>query len=166
MIIKVEFDGHNITLYKDGKPVFKGYKLITPSDFNKKPYSNYKMHMPDNAVAAIGASNKTQWISADTLNKAEKAINNYNDQPSVRLPRERNALRSLIQDLYSKWDYAREQDFNNDIGLHSSSDVDKEIQQAEKNLVEFDKIHPEIKAEFDKEQEEKTARNIQSALNS
>ena len=89
----------------------------------------------------------------------------YYDRPEIRLPREREQLVCAVNAAWAEVTYQRERDYNNDIGFHASPAAEKIAKTAELALKEFDAANPEIATKIATEESEKTARQIQSALN-
>jgi hypothetical protein len=154
-----DYLGNYITLTRDGETLLSAYEYIDKERW-MKPYNP-----PEGTAALLKGRGKIQPIGQITADLISEALIDFNNLDEIRLPRERENLRMAISTAYDKFSYLREQDYNNDIGFHASPAAEKEIEDAEKALKEFDKTHPEFAAKIAKEKAAKTERQIQSALN-
>jgi hypothetical protein len=151
-----KYRGKFITLLKDGKEVASGNEFYRDAKFIK---------LPEGAVSALRDCDTYQALGPITTDAIIECLDEYNDHPEIRLPRERQALVSAIGGAWDNWSHQRERDFDNDIGFHNSPKAEKSAKDAEQALKDFDKANPELAAKIAKEKAKETERSIQSALN-
>ena len=154
-----DYLGKYITLTKDGETIAEAYEFIN-EDRWMAPYNP-----PEGTAALLKSNARIQPIGQITADLISDAFADFNNLDEIKLPHDRNELKMAISMAYDKFSYLREQDYNNDIGFHQSPAAEKEIEEAEKALKEFDKKHPEFAAKIADEEAAKTERQIQSALN-
>ncbi len=144
----------SITLEKGDTKLEGSHLFYKHHDMPATAKSGLKLF--DGHAAALGAA------ATDLI---ESTIAEFKNKPEIKIPAARAELVDAISIAYDKFDYAREQDYDRDIGFLTSPGAEKEIEQAEKELKDFDIAHPEYAAKIAAEKAAKTARQIQSALN-
>ena len=137
----------------------------------KRPGGNIETIVTsENVRYLLGTNQKAQEAATKATREAGKgqvlSFTLISEDMPMTDKEQRDYLVMEIGDAYSKFDYLREQDYNNDTGFHKSAPVELEIKAAEQALKDFDIANPELKAEIDAVKREKIARDIQSCLNS
>ena len=159
----------------DGEPVFDVDGTVIPrlsmgdvDSIDKLRGKKWAEQLVE-VMAARGASHIWNYqicLFGDEPALIAAARTAYYDRPEIRLPREREELVHAVNAAWAEVTYQRERDYNNDIGFHASPAAEKIAKTAELALKEFDAANPEIATKIATEEAEKTARQIQSALNS